>query len=294
MFYLRYLAICLLLILYSSGTGATTLEEILEKGELRHLGVPYANFITGLGDGFSVELIKGFCKELGVRYVYVKTSWHSVISDLTGYAIKLDNGKAHITGKTLKRGDLIASGLTRLPWREKLVNYSEPLLPTRIMLVASIDSPLQVVKTTHNPQTDIKNVTKQLNGMSIFESEGTCIDKDLYDFGDINVRFINFTGNLNNLIPAIISRKASATMLDLPDVLIALGKWPGQIKIIGPISEEQVMGVAFTKNAQDLRQRFNNYLHKIKADGTYYNIVMKYFPLMLQFNPDFFIDVQKK
>ena len=34
------------------------LDEIRERGELRHLGVPYANFVTGSGDGMDVELVE--------------------------------------------------------------------------------------------------------------------------------------------------------------------------------------------------------------------------------------------
>jgi len=272
---------------------AATLDEILKKGELRHLGVPYANFVTGLGDGFSVELIKGFCKELGVKYVYVKTSWETVISDLTGKAIEVKGGKVKVIGKVPIKGDLIANGLTKLPWRETLINYSDPVLPTQVLLVASIDSPLKVVQKTSNIKTDIKNVIRQLNGITILGKTGTCIDKDLYDLDNVDVKFINFPGNLNDLIPAIIRKKASATLLDLPDVLIALSKWPGKIKIIGPVSEEQVMGVGFTKDATKLQEKFNAYLKKIKANGIYYELVMKYFPLILQYYPDFFIDVKR-
>ncbi len=37
--------------------GARDLDEIKKSGVLRHLGVPYANFVTGSGDGMDVELV---------------------------------------------------------------------------------------------------------------------------------------------------------------------------------------------------------------------------------------------
>ena len=276
-----------------SGAMATTLDEVLKREELRHLGVPYANFVTGLGDGFSVELIKGFCKELGVKYTYVKTSWYTVISDLTGKAIKVEGGKAEIIGTVPIRGDLIANGLTKLPWRENLIAYSDPVLPTQVLLVACFDGPLKSVKKTLDVDQDIKNVIRQLNGITILGKTGTCIDKDLYDMDGVDVEFVNFPGNLNELIPAIIRRKASATLLDLPDAIIALTKWPGRIRIIGPVSREQVMGVGFTLNAAKFKGKFDQYLHKIKSNGTYYKLVMKYFPLIIQYYPDFFINVKR-
>ena len=58
--------------------------DVQQRGVLRHLGVPYANFVTGAGDGMDVELMKGFAGYLGVRYEYVPTSWKDVIGDLTG------------------------------------------------------------------------------------------------------------------------------------------------------------------------------------------------------------------
>ncbi len=294
MLFIRLFLILFCLHIFLVPCQSTTLEEIMKRGQLRHLGVPYANFVTGLGDGFSVELIKGFCKELGVKYVYVKTDWENVIGDLIGKKIVVKSGKAKIVGKRPVKGDLIANGLTKLPWREELVSYSEPILPTQVLLVANIDSHLIPVKASSNTKDAIKKVIRQLDGITILGKAGTCIDKDLYDFEGINVKFVSYPGNLNELIPAIISNKAAATMLDLPDVLIALTKWPGKIKIIGPISNEQVMGVAFTKDAKRLKERFNNYLRKIKSDGTYFDLIMKYFPLIVQYYPDFFIDVKRK
>ena len=44
----------LVLTLISFQTSATDLQDIKAKGEIRHLGIPYANFVTGAGDGFDV------------------------------------------------------------------------------------------------------------------------------------------------------------------------------------------------------------------------------------------------
>ena len=63
---------------------ARDLKEIKQEGVLRHLGVPYANFVDGADNGLDVELMRLFAKEIGVRYEYVETNWKSVIGDLTG------------------------------------------------------------------------------------------------------------------------------------------------------------------------------------------------------------------
>ena len=48
------------LIGHTAITKAAALNEIKARGELRHLGIRYANFVTGDGDGFDVELMQGF------------------------------------------------------------------------------------------------------------------------------------------------------------------------------------------------------------------------------------------
>jgi hypothetical protein len=67
------------LLLAVRAVRAADLEEVRTSGVLRHLGVPYANFVTGAGDGMDVELIQAFAKSLGVRYEYVETDWGTVL-----------------------------------------------------------------------------------------------------------------------------------------------------------------------------------------------------------------------
>ena len=57
-----------LVIITSGLASADDLPEIKERGVLRHLGVPYANFVTGTGDGLDVELVKLFTQNLGIKY----------------------------------------------------------------------------------------------------------------------------------------------------------------------------------------------------------------------------------
>ena len=76
--------------------------------------------------------------------------------------------------------------------------------------------------------------------------------------------------------------------------LIALEKWPGDIKVIGPISSLQEMAVGFSKDSPQLRAVFNKFLKDISADGTYLKLVLKYYPSILQYYENYFLDYQKK
>ena len=74
----------------------------------------------------------------------------------------------------------------------------------------------------------------------------------------------------------------------MPDALVALQKWPGKVKIIGPVSDIQDMAVAFAKDSPELRSSFNAFLNTCKQDGTYARLVKKYYPFAFDYFPRFF------
>lgn len=264
------------------------LAEIKKTGVLRHLGIPYANFVTGSGDGMDVELMKLFAQDLGVKYEFVKTSWKNVISDLTGKKVKIKGNDLDIVDKGPIRGDVIANGFTVLPWREKIVNFSTPTFPNQIWLVARADSALKPITPTEDINKDIVMVKAMLKGHTLLGKANTCLDPSLYNIKETGVHEKLFPGELNELAPALINGEAELTLLDVPDALVAIEKWPSKIKIIGPLSPKQEMAVAFDKNAPQLREAFNNFFERCKADGTYIAIVKKYYPAVFDYYEDFF------
>jgi len=234
------------------------MRAIIEKGTIRHLGVPYAHFVSGRGDGFSTELIKGFANDLGVRYEYVETTWQSVLTDLTGKTYQVDDGKVDVTGESPIKGDVIATGLTILPWRKALLDFSRPTFPTGIWLVARSDSPLQPIRPGRTIAHDIKTVKSLLNGVSVLYMPGKCLDPALYQLENTGATFIPLNLKMNEFVPAVINRDADCTLLDVADSMIALEKWPGKLKIIGPVTDHQKMGCGFRKSDADLCARFNH------------------------------------
>jgi len=96
------------------GAVGADLAEIKERGVLRHLGVPYANFVTGTGEGLDVEMVMAFAEYLGVRYEYVHTTWQDVIPDVTGKLVRVRGADFKWLGDTTVKGDIAANGLTIL------------------------------------------------------------------------------------------------------------------------------------------------------------------------------------
>jgi len=267
---------------------ADDLVQIKSRGVIRHLGVPYANFVTGSGDGMDVELVKLFADHIGVTYEYVKTTWAEVIGDLTGKKIIVDGDALRTVGDVTVKGDIIANGFTVLDWRKKIVDYSTPVFPTQVWLIARADSTLKPIIPTGKTDSDIAQVKAMLNGTSLMGVAGTCLDPDLYDVKKTGAIVQLFAGNLNQIAPAIMNSESDTALLDVPDALIALAKWPGKIKIIGPVSGTQEMGVAFAKTAPLLRAEFNQFLSGIKKDGTFNKLVKKYYPAVFDYYPYFF------
>lgn len=269
---------------------AADLKEIQARGELRHLGIRYANFVTGAGDGFDVELVQGFAKQIGVKYTLVYTDFYSVIRDLLGKDVVRKGSEVTLSGDYPVKGDIIATGFTVLPWRQAVLLYSQPTFPSQVLLVARADARQQPIAGSKDLKRDIEDTKALIGKNSLLVMERTCLDPANYGLkgSGIDLRAYTKNTNLNEMVPAMLSREAELTLLDVPDVLLDLRKWAGQIKVLGPISEHQDLAAAFPKDAPELRKAFDDYLVKIKADGTYDKLVDKYYPGIRRYFPEFF------
>ena len=270
------------------GVAVADLQEIKQKGVLRHLGIPYANFVTGAGDGMDVELVQLFAQKLGVKYEFVETTWKNVIGDLTGTRVKPKGDDIEIIGKVPVKGDIVACGFTLLPWRQKIVDYSVPTFPSQVWLVATAQSSLEPIIPSKDIVKDISQVKKLLKGHKVLTKANTCLSAEACGLINTKAKVENFPGALNELAPALIKGEAEATALDVPDALVALEKWHGKLKIIGPLTTTQNMACAFAKTSPQLRDAFNQFLQQCRADGTYLRLVRKYYPEIINNYPEFF------
>ena len=283
-------AVAMLLSLSCMPVFADDLADIKARGELRHLGINYANFVTGAGDGFDVELVQGFAKHIGVKYKLVPTDFVSVIRDLLGKDVVRQGDQVNLQGDFPVKGDMIATGFTVLPWREKVLLYSAPTFPSQVLLVARADSPDKPIKGSADLDADIVETKAMIGSKSVLVMEKTCLDPANYGLKGkgIDLRTYTKSANLNEMVPALIKGDADFSLLDVPDAILDLQRWAGKIKVIGPISGHQELAAAFPKNSPDLRRAFDDYLLRLKADGSYDKLVDKYYPGIRRYFPDFF------
>jgi ABC-type amino acid transport substrate-binding protein len=270
---------------------AGDLAEIKKTGELRHLGIPYAHFVSAPPDpGLDVELVKLFAAYLGVKYVFVESNWSDIIADLTGKKVQPKGDDIQVVGESPVRGDVIATGFTILPWREKIVDFSTPTFPSGIWLVARADSMLKPIAGSDSVENDIAMVKSQLKNISVLTLADSCLAPELYGLDKTGSKIHRFDGtrNLDEMIPAILSGAAESTLIDAPVAMVALETWPGTIKVIGPVSPLQKMAYAFSKGSPELRDAFNTFFAQSQKDGTYRKLVEKYYPTVFTYYGDFF------
>lgn len=273
------------------------LEEVKQAGVLRHIGIPYANFVNYINkdglysaNGFDIELIKGFAEYIDVDYEFVPSSWDSAFGQLTGREAIYKNNEIVYGNQVAISGDIISNGVTILPWREKLVDFSDDYFPSAVWLISRSDSELQPIKPSASIKEDINQVKALMKGRDVLAMEQTCLDPNLYNLYDTGAEIIlpKRALKLNEMVPAILNNEANSTLLDVPDTLIALDKWPGQIKVIGPVSNMQHMASGFRKESVELRLAFNDYLTLIKKNGTYHQLIEKYYPSVFYFYEEYF------
>jgi ABC-type amino acid transport substrate-binding protein len=281
----------LALLLPTAGAAGETggdLAAVKSRGVLRHLGIPYANFVTGSGDGFDVELMRLFAARLGVRYEFVETEWPSVLPDLTGRRVSPALADLESAAPAPIRGDVVATGLTMLKWRASVISFSSVVFPTQVWVMARAESPVQPIKPSQSLPQDIGRVKALLGAHTLLGIANTCLDPTLYGLEKTKAKLAVRKVRLDEIAPLLIQGEAELALLDVADAMIALQKWPGKIKVIGPISERQEMGVAFRKDAPRLHEAFEAFLAEARRDGTYLRLVQKYFPEAPIYFPDFF------
>ena len=270
--------------------AAADLLEIKARGELRHLGIPYANFVTGAGDGFDVELVQGFARHIGVKYTLVTSDFYSVMRDLLGKDVVRKGNEAVLSGERPVKGDMIATGFTVLPWRESVLLFSKPTFPSQVLLVARSDSPFAPIAGSTDLASDIRETKALIGRRSLLVMEGTCLDPANYGLKGVGIdlKAYSKSKNLNEMVPALLNKEAELTLLDVPDAILDLRKWAGKIKVLGPISSHQDLAAAFPKTSPELHKAFGEYLSRIQADGSYNRLVDKYYPGIRRYFPEFF------
>lgn len=217
--------------------------------------VPYEPFEYQDSDGnltgFEIELGEAVCEEMELDCEWVIQAWDGIIPGLLS-----------------RRYDVIFSSMSITEERAQQVLFSEPYYTTPSGWFVRSGSDI-------NPDDHAS-----LSGLRVGVQRGTIQDDYVTDYLDgIDVRRY---ATADDLVLDLEGDRLDAVFLDFPvgDQTI-LGR-PGFESVGEPVSEPvsifgEGVGAAFRQDDEELAETFNEGLQRVKDDGTYEEIMNRYF-----------------
>lgn len=246
----RVLGTCLVLTLLLPSIASADLPEVKKRGSLRVLVVlsdeEFFFFAVkpGIPPGFDHEVLKGFADlhRLKVEVVPVP-GWDSLIPWL-------------LKGK----GDVIAGGFTATPARQKQIDFTSEVFPTRNVVVTL--RPHRVVRTV-----------AELREEKVGTIKGTTMAEDLAAAAVPNVDESLQAGEFpralkEKRITAAVDGVEAALRAKLSDPGLQLGLF------LGP---PQSLAYGVRKEDTELLKALNNYVVNLRKTPTWSRLAVKYF-----------------
>jgi peptidoglycan lytic transglycosylase F len=246
--------------------GLTTLEKIKKRGKIVALtdynSTSYFIY-RGTPMGFQYDMLKMLAEHLGVNLEII------VSSDLEGSFEKLQKHDC----------DLIAINLTITKERTKLVDFTQPVIQTRQVLIQR--KPDDWKKMTRR-EIDEHLIRNQLDiaGKTVYVQSGSSFIDRLHNLSDEIGDSINIVPIDNyeteQLITLVAKGEIDYTVADENVALINKTYYP-QIDVKTAISFPQNLAWAINKESDDFSQEINKWLENIKGTAKYAVIYNKYF-----------------
>jgi ABC-type amino acid transport substrate-binding protein len=234
----------------TSAPAAATDLGLKTPGELSIASdIPYAPFeFTDPGStevkGFDVDLVNAIAPGLGITKVtFVKTRFDSII-------LQVRQG----------RFDMSASSFSITPERAKQIDFSDPYFQANQSVMVQADN------------TDITSLD-DLQGKTIGVQRGTT-GADLA--ATVPGATLKRYDIIDDAFNALAQGRVDGVVNDFAVSAVAAKAKP-QLKVVAQIPTREGYGLVFPKDNPALRDAFNTGLAKIKADGTYDQIYMKWF-----------------
>ncbi|MDX1634019.1 MAG: transporter substrate-binding domain-containing protein [Marinobacter sp.] len=213
--------------------------------------VPYEPFEykTPEGEltGFEVELAEAMCEELKAECTFVIQAWDGMIPGLLA-----------------RKFDAIMSSMSITPERAERVLFSEPYYNTPGAWFARED--------VNVDPTDMNAMKGKIVGVQ----RGTTMDAYVTEnMGDI-VEIKRYT-TADDMVLDLEGERLDAVFVDYPVGEQTILTREGFQQVGEPVKLGQGVGVAMRPRDEDLAEKINAALEKLKNDGTYDRIMNKYF-----------------
>lgn len=208
--------------------------------------MPYEYLENGKMVGFDIDLMEAIGKELGYEIVWSNMGFDGLLPALQ-----------------MKKIDAVIAGMSQTPERQKAVTFSMPY-----MLVSSDEH--FVIVNENSPLVK----KEELKGKKVGVQIGTIQEEFAKELGATPQLYNSWTGALmdlqNNKIDAVIIADVTGeeylkSMSDLKKVDVVIDTQPGA-------------SIALRKGETKLAEQINQAILKLDNDGTYLQILQKYFP----------------
>ncbi len=237
----------------SQESGQTTLAKVKEQGHFV-LGLddsfPPMGFRGEEGDivGFDIDLAKEVAKRMGVELKLRPVDWDGVI-------LSLNKGDI----------DMIWNGMTITESRQEKIDFSQPYLANRQIIIISADSDM-----TSKADLAGKTVGVQMGSSSENAISGEPEVKE--SFGKMK----KFADN----VVALMDLKAGRVDAVVVDEIMGryyIAKKPGDYKVMNEDFGREEYGIGFRQEDDEFRKRVDEILNEMREDGTTADISKEWF-----------------
>ncbi|MGI6037326.1 MAG: basic amino acid ABC transporter substrate-binding protein [Limnochordia bacterium] len=194
-------------------------------------------------EGFDMDLIRAIGDAIGMEVELMNTAWDGIIPGLI-------NGDY----------DLIISAMTITPERAEAVLFSDPYFEAGQSILIRKD-------------TDDIQGPEDLIGKRVAVQIGTTGDLVVSEIAGINVSRFNL---MPEAFQELLNRAADAVVGDNA-MLVSFAAQNSNVYIVGEPFTEESYGMAMRPTDKELAEKINTGLAKIKADGTYDELLAKWF-----------------
>ncbi len=222
----------------------------LRVGTVSDMGVPFAFIKNGKLVGFDVELSTRFAASLGKKIVSVDMQFGSLLAAVSTRKI-----------------DMINSSLAITEERRKKIDFSEPYFYSNVCIIAN-------KKNLASESSAIMKTADDIAEKRIGIFAGTVHDAFVaHKYPKAKVFQFNSS---SDMILSLKTDKIDAAMFDVITARILMKGNP-EVGILTDKIFDMPLGIGFSKNNPNLRNEFNTFLKKIRANGVYDQMFKRWF-----------------
>lgn len=196
----------------------------------------------GIAEGWDYDMLAVLCERLNCVPQFMETEWEDLIPSVRD-----------------GRNDMGANGITYTTARDEFLDYSDPYLTLRQLLVVRIND-----DRFANVEEFAANEELTVLGMS--DSTNQYAAEDL--LGEGNPRILTYTGSVDSAVTRLIAGEVAALVFDDIVSRQIVESAPDALRIIDePITEIEELAFIFPSGS-DLVEPFNLALATLREDGT--------------------------